>query len=58
MTLTAALLRYASHLYQGRITPQALDRKWITDQPRNSRDFPAELVPPSMPTAWRDTSTA
>jgi len=44
MVLTAAMLRYASHLHRGRVAPQALDRIWITDQPRSSRDLTAELA--------------
>ena len=44
MALTAALLRYANHLHAGRIAPEALDRKWIFDQPLKRRDFPAELA--------------
>ncbi len=44
VALTAALLRYASHLHRGRVSPDKLSAQWILDRPPSTRDIPTELA--------------
>ena len=44
VALTAAMLKYAVHLGQGRIAPETLAHMGFTDQPTRGRDLPAELA--------------
>ena len=42
--LTNAVLRYAQHLSQGRVMPEALFRQWLAWRRPSTRDIPAELA--------------
>ncbi len=42
--LTARMLRFAQHLSQGRVTPEALPQKWFARRRPSTRDIPTELA--------------